>query len=67
MHPTSLPRAFLLLWHPRTYTQAIVRCLYAYLMDLDPTQAPHIPIPLHTVIELLPGPYGCEETKYRLL
>jgi broad specificity phosphatase PhoE/predicted kinase len=46
--------------------QAVVRCLYAYLADLDPERCPHLDIPLHTVITLLPRAYGALETRVTL-
>jgi len=46
--------------------QAICRCLYAYFMDISDEKCPNIPFPLHTVIELTPKAYGCEEKRWRL-
>jgi len=46
--------------------QAICRCLYAYFMDISDEKCPNIPFPLHTVIELTPKAYGCEERRWRL-
>ncbi|MCG8592000.1 MAG: 6-phosphofructo-2-kinase/fructose-2,6-bisphosphatase [Proteobacteria bacterium] len=46
--------------------QAVCRALYTYFMDLPLTECPHVPIPLHTVIELTPRAYGCEETRTAL-
>ncbi|KNC53191.1 fructose-2,6-bisphosphate 2-phosphatase [Thecamonas trahens ATCC 50062] len=43
--------------------QAVLRCLYGYLMGLDIEEVPHTPIPLHTVIRLVPRAYGTEETR----
>ncbi len=43
--------------------QAVVRLLYAYLMGIPPEQAPHLAIPLHTLIQLTPHAYGCHETR----
>ena len=42
------------------------RALYAYLMDRPPGECPHLPIPLHTVIELRPTAYGFEERRLTL-
>ncbi len=47
--------------------QAVLRALYAYLMDQKPEACPTLPIPLHTVIELTPTAYGCEERRFALL
>jgi len=46
--------------------QAVLRALYAYLMDKPPRECPHLSMPLHTVIELTPTTYGCEETRFEL-
>ncbi|AKT37217.1 6-phosphofructo-2-kinase/fructose-2,6-bisphosphatase [Chondromyces crocatus] len=46
--------------------QAVLRALYAYLMDKPPHTCPSLPIPLHTVIELVPTAYGCEERRFQL-
>lgn len=45
--------------------QAILRCLYAYFMNYSQEDLPYIKIPLHTVIELTPKAYGCDEKKYK--
>ncbi|KAI8391401.1 6-phosphofructo-2-kinase-domain-containing protein [Radiomyces spectabilis] len=46
--------------------QAILRCIYAYFMDYNHEDLPYIKIPLHTVIELTPKAYGCEEKRYKV-
>ena len=46
--------------------QAVIRALYAYLMDKPAEQCPRLSIPLHTVIELVPKAYGCEERRIAL-
>lgn len=46
--------------------QAVLRALYAYLMDRPPKEIPYLPIPLHTVIRLTPGTYTCEEERVQL-
>jgi broad specificity phosphatase PhoE/predicted kinase len=46
---------------------AVIRCLYAYFKDKTPEECPNIDIPLHTLIELTPKAYGCEEQRYPLL
>lgn len=45
---------------------AVLRALYAYLMNVPPERAPHLQIPLHTVVELTPTAYGCDEKRYYL-
>ena len=46
--------------------QAVLRALYAYLMDKPPRDCPDLPIPLHTVIKLTPTTYACEEERIYL-
>ena len=45
--------------------QATIRCMYAYFMNLEHDELPYARIPLHTVIELVPRAYGCEEKLYK--
>ncbi|MDP9152099.1 MAG: 6-phosphofructo-2-kinase/fructose-2,6-bisphosphatase [Myxococcota bacterium] len=46
--------------------QAALRALYAYMMDRPPHECPFVSIPLHTIIELEPTAYGCEERRIAL-
>jgi broad specificity phosphatase PhoE len=46
---------------------AVIRCLYAYFKEKPAEECPHIDVPLHTLIELVPRAYGCEEKRYALL
>ncbi|KAF9929544.1 Fructose-2,6-bisphosphatase [Modicella reniformis] len=46
--------------------QAILRCLYAYFMNYSYESLPYIKIPLHTLIQLTPGPYRCEEKRFKV-
>ena len=46
--------------------QAIIRALYAYFMGYDQNELPYIKVPLHTVIQLTPKAYGCDEKRYEL-
>ncbi|KAI8975606.1 6-phosphofructo-2-kinase-domain-containing protein [Mycotypha africana] len=46
--------------------QAILRCIYAYFMNYSHEDLPYIKIPLHTVIELTPKAYGCEEKRFKV-
>ncbi len=46
--------------------QGVLRALYAYLMDTPPKDCPHLPMPLHTIVELIPNPYGFSERRYPL-
>lgn len=38
---------------------AVIRCIYAYFSGSKPEEIPHLPIKMHEVIELEPGPFGC--------
>lgn len=46
--------------------QAVLRALYGYLQQIPPVRCPHLDMPLHTVIRLTPGPYGCAEQRFSL-
>ncbi len=43
--------------------QAVIRALLAYFTDKPREEVPHLPVPLHTVIELVPHAYGCTERR----
>jgi broad specificity phosphatase PhoE/predicted kinase len=46
--------------------QAVLRAVYAYLMDKSPVDCPRVPVPLHTIIQLTPTAYGCDEKRFTL-
>lgn len=46
--------------------QAVLRVLYAYLMQKSPDECPHLSIPLHTVIELSPEGVNYVEQRHTL-
>lgn len=46
--------------------QAVLRALYAYFANRPREDVPYLDIPLHTVIELIPKAYGCDERRYVL-
>lgn len=46
--------------------QAILRCIYAYFMNHSHEKLPYIKIPLHTLIQLTPKAYTCEEKRYKV-
>ncbi|HEY6459725.1 MAG TPA: 6-phosphofructo-2-kinase/fructose-2,6-bisphosphatase, partial [Polyangiaceae bacterium] len=46
--------------------QAVLRALYAYMMDRPPLECPFVSIPLHTILELEPTAYGCDEARIAL-
>jgi hypothetical protein len=35
-------------------------------MNLPPSQCPFVSLPLHTILELEPTPYGCNERRIEL-
>lgn len=41
--------------------RAVLRSLYAYFVQLPPERVPHLEMPLHTIIELTPTAYGCQQ------
>ena len=43
--------------------QAVLRCLYGYLMDRSPEVCPRLDVPLHTVIEVQPQVTGADERR----
>ncbi|CAN0521974.1 unnamed protein product, partial [Ectocarpus sp. 8 AP-2014] len=47
--------------------KAVLRCLYAYFLDLPSEEIPYLSIPLHTVIKLTPQAFGCNEKRFKLL
>ena len=46
--------------------QAVNRILYSYLTGQRPENCTRLPIPLNTVIEIIPNAYGFEEHRYDL-
>eukprot|EP00462_Mataza_sp_D1_P016200 CAMPEP_0175161562 /NCGR_PEP_ID=MMETSP0087-20121206/24674_1 /TAXON_ID=136419 /ORGANISM="Unknown Unknown, Strain D1" /LENGTH=512 /DNA_ID=CAMNT_0016449991 /DNA_START=121 /DNA_END=1659 /DNA_ORIENTATION=+ len=46
--------------------RAVLRCLYAYFLDIPSDQIPHLSVPLHTVIKITPRAYGCDEERIPL-
>jgi len=47
--------------------QAVLRCLYAYFLDLPADEIPFLSIPLHTLIRLEAKAYGCKEKRMRIV
>lgn len=47
--------------------QAVLRCLYAYFLDLPAEEIPYLSIPLHTLIRLESKAYGCKEKRMRIV
>lgn len=46
--------------------QAVLRALYAYLMEHPPDACPNLALPLHTLVRITPTAYGSEETRIAL-
>ena len=46
--------------------QAVLRCLYAYFLDLDSDQIPYVEVPLHTVFRVESIVYGCKERRTKI-
>ncbi|KAK6528460.1 Fructose-2,6-bisphosphatase, variant 2 [Arthrobotrys megalospora] len=45
--------------------QAVIRCIYAYFMNVPQDRSPWMEIPLHTVIKLTPKAYGTKEERFK--
>lgn len=43
--------------------QAVLRCIYAYFMNVPQDRSPWMEVPLHTLIQLEPRPYSTVETR----
>ncbi|KAJ2145749.1 Fructose-2,6-bisphosphatase [Coemansia sp. RSA 678] len=46
--------------------QAVLRCIYAYFLDIGPDELPYLKIPLHTVMKLTWTAYGCDVQMYKI-
>ena len=38
---------------------AVLRCIYAYFTGTETEKIPYIPMKMHQIVELTPGPFGC--------
>ncbi len=45
--------------------QAVLRCIYAYYMNVPQEKSPWMEVPLHTLIKLTPKAYHTEEKRYK--
>nr|KMM70864.1 6PF-2-K/Fru-2,6-P2ASE, variant 2 [Coccidioides posadasii RMSCC 3488] len=45
--------------------QAVLRCIYAYFLNMSQEQSPWMEVPLHTLIKLTPRAYGTEEQRIK--
>jgi len=46
--------------------RAVLRCLFAYFLDEPNERIPYLEVPLHTVLKLIPKPFGVEVTQFPL-
>lgn len=44
--------------------QAVLRCIYAYYMNVPQEKSPWMEVPLHTLIKLTPRAYSTEEERF---
>jgi 6-phosphofructo-2-kinase/fructose-2,6-biphosphatase len=47
--------------------QAVLRCLYAYFLDLPTEEVPFLSIPLHSLIRLETKAFGCKEKRMKIV
>ncbi|KAI9681281.1 MAG: Fructose-2,6-bisphosphatase [Caeruleum heppii] len=45
--------------------QAVLRCIYAYFMNVPQERSPWMEVPLHTLIKLTPRAYNTHEERYK--
>lgn len=45
--------------------QAILRCIYAYFMNIPQERSPWMEVPLHTLIQLTPKAYNTHEQRFK--
>lgn len=45
--------------------QAVLRCIYAYYMNVPQEKSPWMEVPLHTLIKLTPKAYGTHEERFK--
>ena len=45
--------------------QAVLRCIYAYYMNVPQEKSPWMEVPLHTVIRLTPRAYSTQEERFK--
>jgi 6-phosphofructo-2-kinase/fructose-2,6-biphosphatase 2 len=45
--------------------QAVLRCIYAYFLNMSQEQSPWMEVPLHTLIKLTPRAYGTDEIRIK--
>ncbi|KAL2847450.1 HbrB-domain-containing protein [Aspergillus pseudoustus] len=45
--------------------QAVLRCIYAYFLNIPQEKSPWMEVPLHTLIKLTPRAYGTEEQRFK--
>ncbi|KAL2002589.1 hypothetical protein VTN02DRAFT_6443 [Thermoascus thermophilus] len=45
--------------------QAVLRCIYAYFLNMSQEKSPWMEVPLHTLIKLTPRAYGTDEQRFK--
>jgi broad specificity phosphatase PhoE len=45
---------------------AVLRCVYAYLLDIAVAEVPYLVLNLNTLIRLDPAAYGCKEKRVKI-
>jgi broad specificity phosphatase PhoE len=45
---------------------AVLRCVYAYLLDIPMAEVPYLVINLNSLIRLDPAAYGCKEKRVKI-
>ena len=45
--------------------QAVLRCIYAYYMNVPQEKSPWMEVPLHTLIKLTPRAYATHEERFK--
>ena len=45
--------------------QAVLRCIYAYYMNVPQEKSPWMEVPLHTLIKLTPRAYNTQEERFK--
>ena len=47
--------------------ESVLRCLYAYFLDLPAEEIPYLRMPLHTLIRIETRTYGCKEKRMKIV
>lgn len=47
--------------------QAVIRCLLGYFLDYPIEDVPHLDVPLHHVIKIIPHDDGCQQEVFNIV